>query len=73
MTPASTSIRILTEFGVTGLIGLLAGLNLGLASTPMRGGGSHRAFERIVPLLGGPGERNVMEYALAVAGRVLAY
>src|SRR5438445_8814839 len=33
-TSASRNIRILTELGVTGFTGLLAGLNLRLASTP---------------------------------------
>src|SRR5207244_11414234 len=33
---------------------------------------SSRAFEKIVPLLRGPGERNVPESALILAGRALA-
>jgi len=45
---------------VTGFTGLLAGLNLRLASTPtMMSHGSARGFEKIVPLLLGAGERNV--------------
>jgi len=31
---------------------------------------SRRGFEKIVPLIGGRRERNVMEYALAVVGRI---
>jgi len=58
---------------VTGFTGLLAGLNLRLASTPtIVSHGSARGFEKIVPLLRGPRERNVPESALIFAGRALA-
>jgi len=43
---------------------------IGLYADDVRGSG--RAFEKIVSLLGVPGERNLMEYGLAVAGRLLA-
>src|SRR5439155_16906213 len=70
----SISSKILTELGMTGFTELLAVLNLRLASKPtmMMSHGSARGFEKIVPLLRSPGERNVPESTMIFSGSALA-